>query len=261
MSRAVSRGADCRVRQECECFEAPSGVDPACTRRQEVEQRGEQGGLPHPARTGDHRQRPAPCQRRPEIGGCPGVDRFVAQELGDISRRGRLPARAPPGERFLVSRAAAHTRILHPGSGRAVLATGSRLSRSRSAAMYGRSRNSCLRARPYPASATSGTANPRHTTGTSTTRAASRSMSAQVSTEAAPWRRIQAVRKVALSPVLNTSWTNVTDRPASDAVGGRDTRTRLGPGPAAIEVSATRSRSTGTPKPRRFSPSDAKKPV
>ena len=210
---------DCRVRQECEGFEAPPRVDPARARGQEVEQRGEQGGLPHPARTGDHRQRPAPCQRRPEIGGCPGVDRFVAQEVGDIARCGHLPARTPPGERFFVSRVEAHTRTLTPRIGR--------LSENRVAgqsvsilAMYGRSRNSCLRARPYPASATSGTANPRHTTGTSTTRAASRSMSAQVSTAAAPWRRIQAVRKVALSPVLNTSWTRVTDRPAREVVGG-----------------------------------------
>jgi hypothetical protein len=83
-------------------------------------------------------------------------------------------------------------------------------------------------------------------------------MSAQVSTAAAPWRRIQAMRKVALSPLLNTSWTSVTDRPASDMTGGLATRTRLGPGSAAIEVSATRSRSTGTPRQRRFSPSDAR---
>src|SRR5215208_4521752 len=54
-------------------------------------------------------------------------------------------------------------------------------------------------------------------------------MSAQVSTAHAPWRRIQDVRKVALSPVLNTSCTRVTDRPEREVVGGRDTRTRLGP--------------------------------
>ena len=171
-----------------------------------------------------------------------------------------LPARTPPGEWFLVSRLEAHTRILHPGSGRAAeRPASSRIQSVSIFAMYGRSRNWCRRAR-----AISGERNVRHGESATHDRHINNSSRLPIQERAGfdggrPVAAHPTAEKGRAQPVLNTSWTRVTGRPASDAVGGRDTRTRLGPGPrAAIDVSATRSRSTGTPKPRRFSPSDAR---